>query len=107
MVRTEGESPSQQVVSESKDRPLDGQTFFLDCAVFRLSLIESFRQMYSMGRSTTWDNSAPSPWSDASVCKTKGREKPGECNNGPPHSAAFILPFGTAPSTGPGLEPPF
>ncbi|XP_067291808.1 deleted in malignant brain tumors 1 protein-like [Pseudorasbora parva] len=39
---------------------------------------ESFRLMYSTGRSspsTSWDRTAPSPLSEASVCREKGREK--------------------------------
>ncbi len=56
------------------------------------SLLESFRLMYSTGRSSppiSWVRTAPSPRSDASVCSKKGREKSGECNSGPPHRAAF------------------
>lgn len=92
IVRTESESPSQQVVMESEDRLLDGQPFLLDRAVFSLSYIESLQLIYSRGRSapsTTLDKMAPSPLSDASTCKTKGRAELGECNTGPPYSAAF------------------
>ncbi len=57
-----------------------------------VSLLESFRLMYSTGRSSppiSWVRTAPSPRSDASICSKKGREKSGECNSGPPHRAAF------------------
>ncbi len=60
--------------------------------LYIVSLLESFRLMYSTGRSSpfiSWVRTAPSPRSDASVCSKKGREKSGECNSGPPHRAAF------------------
>lgn len=47
IVRTESESPSQQVVMESEDRLIDGQPFLLCRAVFSLSFIESLRLIYS------------------------------------------------------------
>ncbi len=65
---------------------------FFSMVLYIVSLLESFRLMYSTGRSSpfiSWVRTAPSPRSDASVCSKKGREKSGECNSGPPHRAAF------------------
>ncbi len=53
--------------------------------LYIVSLLESFRLMYSTGRSSPpiyWVRTSPSPRSDASVCSKKGREKSGECNSG-------------------------
>ncbi len=46
--------------------------------LYIVSLLESFRLMYSTGRSSppiSWVRTAPSPRSDASVCSKKGRRK--------------------------------
>lgn len=76
---------------ESVEHPCDGQTLLLDHAVL-ISIAESFRLMYSTGHSslfTTCDKTATSSLSNASVCRTKGREKLGECNSGPQHKTTF------------------
>ena len=73
MVRAEGEWAPQQVIPQSIDRPPDGQA--LSTVLYLASLSDSFRLMYSTGRSTPracWDRTAPSPLPDASVCRKKG-----------------------------------
>lgn len=62
--------------------------------LYLVSLFESFQLRDSTGRSsppTTWDRTAPSPLSNASVCNTKGTLKLGACKSVLPHRAAFTL----------------
>lgn len=80
MVQAESEFPSQEIIAESEDAHLMAKDFF-----------SSTLSLYSTGRSSPsifWDRTIPSPLSDASVCKTKGREKSGECNSRT-HRAVF------------------
>lgn len=46
--------------------------------------------------STTLENTAPNPPSNMSICKTKWREKSGECNNIPPQCKVGVWWYGAA-----------
>lgn len=88
-VWTEGENSYQQIVPESKNHSFDARHSF-STVLYLVSCRRSLQLRYSMGCSTTtWDNTAPNPLSDVSICKTKRREKSGECKMSLPHSAAF------------------
>lgn len=94
MIWTESKGVSQLVVPECEDHPLDGQTFLLSGAV---SHTESLWLMYSTRcsfPSTIREKMAPSPLSDASVCKIKGREKSEECNSGQKVRKALLIIWG-------------
>ncbi len=91
MVNNKGEFPTEEVIPELQDCPLDGQRFLLDCGIAthcrgQLSTHVDHR---CSSPSTTCERTAPSPVSDASVCKRKGQPKSGARRRGSEVSAAF------------------